>query len=79
MKASKVKANTIYDLALLDWREKILNPDDMEVFTKNIVLSPLPSTDSWTIGLLSWPDLNEKIESVKIGYYHSEAYFYNRA
>ena len=47
----------------------------MEIFTKAIISSPLPSTDSWKTGTLTFPNLLDIIKNARIGYYHSRLIF----
>lgn len=75
MKTSKPKANTVYYLALLDWRETILNPEAMTKFTEDIISSPLPPTDGWITCTLDWPDLKDEVTNIVMGYYHSRLIF----
>ena len=75
MKASKFNANTLYYLALLDWREAILSPADMNKFTRDVISSPLPPIDGWITCSLHWPDLEDEVIDIIIGYYHSRLIF----
>lgn len=75
MKASKSDANIFYYLGLLDWGADILPPKEMEKFTQDIILSPKSKTDGWNIRELSWPDLENKIADIEMGYYHSRLIF----
>ena len=75
MKASKLNANTVYYLVLLDWRETILSPEAMHKFTEDIISSPLPPTNGWIAGSVDWPDLKDKAINIVVGYYHSRLIF----
>lgn len=75
MKALKPNANTVYYLALLDWREIILSPEAMSKFTDDIIPSPSPPTDGWIICPLNWPNLKDKVINMVMGYYHSRLIF----
>lgn len=68
--------NTCYYLALLDWRTKILKPEELYDFTDEVVPAPRRSEDGWrTSRSLSWPELNENVTNIKMGFYHSRMIF----
>lgn len=75
MKASKSNPNTLYYLALLDWRGKILSDEEMEKFSRNINLDPQKPKNGWITRQLPWLNLKDKVTDVKIGYYHSRLIF----
>jgi len=75
------KRNTVYYLALLDWREKILRPPrilrpkELSDFTKEVIPSPQPENGWSTTESLNWAELNDIVTNIKIGFYHSRLIF----
>lgn len=74
MKASESNTNTLYYLALLDWRGEILGDKEMKKFAEKIIPDSRESVYGWTTGPLYWPSL-EEASNIKIGYYHSRLIF----
>lgn len=75
MKAlSNNRSNAAYLLALLDWG-RILEPNEMDDFTDEVVPLPRQSKDGWVTKSLMLAGLNDIIMDIEMGFYHSRLIF----
>jgi hypothetical protein len=66
----------VYFLCLIDWKTKILNPDELKEFTDKIMGPSASNSDDWKIKPLNWQGVEDIVYNVELGFYHSRLIFY---
>lgn len=67
--------NHAYFLGLIDWENKILDPQALREITDRIMGPTVKTVDDWKIKPLCWPKIGDIASSVELGFYHSRLIF----